>query len=129
MRRGLQITMAILSLIPFGFGLTNLVLGAARYMPADQVTAPIDSQFRFESAVYVSVAMLIWWIIPRVEQMTVPFRIVTLGLFVGGLGRVLSFSQYGEPLPPMVAGMYLELALPLLIIWQHFVAKQARENP
>jgi len=124
MRLGLQITMAILSLIPFGFGLINLFYGASQYMPADQVTAPIDSQFRYLSAIYVAVAVLIWWIIPQVERMTVPFRILVLGLFMGGVGRVISLSQYGEPLPQMVGGMYLELALPLLIVWQWLVARK-----
>jgi len=123
MRRGLQIALALLSLVPLGYGLTNFAVGAARYMRAGDVTAPIDSQFRFESAVYVSVAVLIWWVIPQVERMTTPFRIVALGIFAGGIGRAISYSQYGAPLPPMIAGMWLELSMPLLIVWQWWVAR------
>ncbi|MEM6826575.1 MAG: DUF4345 domain-containing protein [Pseudomonadota bacterium] len=125
MRRGLQVVLAILSLIPIGFGSLNFITGAARYMPADRVTAPIDSQFRYESAVYVAVGLMIWWVIPRVERMTTPFRLIALGIFAGGLGRLLSQAQYGDPRPEMLAGMWLELSLPVLIVWQWWVARAA----
>ncbi|MEM1051721.1 MAG: DUF4345 domain-containing protein [Pseudomonadota bacterium] len=123
MRRALQVVIAILSLAPFGFGLTNLYVGAARYMPKEAVNAGIDSQFRFESGIYFSIALLLWWMIPRIERVTVPFRIVVLGIFIGALGRVLSYLQLG-PAPGFAAfGMFFELSLILLLIWQAKVAK------
>ncbi len=124
MRRAFQIVVAILSLIPIGFGSVNFIHGAARYMPAEAVTAPIDSQFRFESAIYVAFGLMLWWMIPRLETTKTPFRLVAAGIFAGGIGRVISYTQYGEPLPPMVYGMYLELAMPLFVAWHWWVMRE-----
>lgn len=128
MRRALQVTIAILSLAPLMFGLTNLCLGAARFMPTDDITIAIDSQFRFQSGVYVSLALLLWWMIPRIERVTWPFRAVALGLFLGGVGRVISMQQFGTPEGNMFAGMILELAMPLFVLWQWLVARQAQAS-
>ena len=125
MRRALQVTMAILSLAPLSFGLTNLWQGAARFMPAQDITIAIDSQFRFQSGVYVSLALLLWWMIPRIERVTWPFRAVALGLFLGGVGRVISMQQFGTPDGNMFSGMILELAMPVFVVWQWLVARQA----
>ncbi len=128
MKRGLQIALAILSLIPAGFGFVNTVLGAGRFLPADAVNAAIDSQFRFQSAWYFGLAMLIWWMIPQIEQRTMLFRIVVLSLFAGGLARLYSYLTVGPPPTMMVAGMALELCLPLLLIWQSKVAAAHRSD-
>lgn len=125
MRRALQVTIAVLSLAPMTFGLTNLWSGAARFMPVEDVTIAIDSQFRFQSGVYVCLALLLWWMIPRIERVTWPFRAVALGLFLGGVGRVISMQQYGTPDGNMFSGMILELAMPLFVLWQWWVARQA----
>jgi len=122
-KRALQVTLGILSLIPTSFGIANTLFGAARFLPADQVNAAIDSQFRFQSAYYFSLAILIWVMIPKIEQYTTIFRIVVLALFAGGLARLYSYFTVGAPPPPMIAGMVLELCLPVLIIWQAKVAK------
>jgi len=62
-------------------------------------------------------------VIPNVERQTTLFRIIIGGLFLGGLARVYSYLTVGPPPPDMLAGMALELALPLLIIWQNKIAK------
>ncbi len=126
MRRALQVTIAVLSLAPLIFGLTNLWSGAARFMPVEDVTIAIDSQFRFQSGVYVCLALLLWWMIPRIEQVTWPFRAIALGLFLGGIGRVISMEQYGTPEGMMFYGMVLELCMPIFVIWQWWVARQAQ---
>lgn len=124
MKIGLQIILGILSLIPLSFGSINLYLGAARFIPIDQVTAALDSQFRFQSAYYLGLAVIIWWIIPTIERHTTLFRIIISVLFLGGLGRLYSYFTLGAPPTGMFYGMILELCLPILIIWQARVASK-----
>ena len=123
MKRGLQIVLGVLSLIPLIFGARNLLEGAGVFLPAEQVSAAIDSQFRFQSAYYLGLAALIWYIIPNIEKHTTLFRLIILFLFIGGLGRLYSYVTIGAPPPNMVSGMVLELCLPLLVLWQAKIAK------
>jgi Domain of unknown function (DUF4345) len=123
MKFGLQIVLAVLSLIPAFFGASSMIDGAAKFIPLDHVTPALDSQFRFQSAYYFGLAVLIWWIIPNIERHTGVFRIVIGALFLGGLTRVYSYITIGAPPAPMLGGMALELALPLLILWQAKLSK------
>ena len=121
MKRGLQVVLGVMSLIPLYFGVTNLFGGAGQFLTADAVNAAIDSQFRFQSAVYLSLVALIWWIVPRIDQQTTLFRIITVSVFVGGLARLYSYFTLGTPPPSMFAGMILELGIPFLIVWQALI--------
>ena len=67
MRRGLQITVFILSLIPAWYGFRNSIAGAAQFLPPEHLTAAIDGQFRFQSAWYFGLALILWWMIPQIE--------------------------------------------------------------
>ncbi|MDQ2088706.1 DUF4345 domain-containing protein [Marimonas arenosa] len=125
MRRRLQIVMGVLSVVPLAFGLMNTVGGAGLLVPQDAVTAAMDSQFRFQSAWYLALAVIIWWMIPQVERQTALFRIIVAFLFIGGLARVWSATTLGMPPGDMFAGMVLELCLPILIPWQARVAREA----
>ncbi len=124
MKRGLQVTLFVLSLIPLSFGIMNTLFGAARFLPEASITAAMDSQFRFQSAYYLGLAVLIWVLIPQIEKHTTIFRVVVISLFVGGAARLYSYLTVGAPPPLMVFGMVLELCLPLLIIWQTKVASK-----
>ena len=117
MRRGLQITLGVLSVIPLSFGLIGFLFGAEPRQ-GGVVSAELDSQFRFLSAWYVGLALLLWYIIPRVEVETALLRIAAFAIFAGGLGRVWSWMMIGPPPTQMIAGIVLELSVPLLLIWQ-----------
>ena len=115
MKRALQITLAILSLIPAYYGVRNTLTGAVQFMPAEQVTAAIDSQFRFQSGWYVGLALLLWWIIPQIERQTMAFRIMALAIFLGGLGRLLSYTTLGPAPGSAFPAMIFELSMPLFV--------------
>ena len=119
MKRGLQIVVGVLSLVPAGFGALNAMLGTGRLLPQEAVTAAIDSQFRFQSAVYFGIALIIWWMLPNIEKHTALFRIIILSLFLGGVARAYSYATVGMPPPNMLGGMVLELCLPVLILWHN----------
>lgn len=128
MKRGLQIFLAVFSLAPLYFGVTGVLFGAAAHMPAEAVTPDLDSQFRYLSGLYIGFAALIWWFIPNVDRHVWLFRLMTLAVFLGGLSRLYSYLTVGAPGPELVAGIAIEIALPLIIIWQTAVARKARQN-
>ena len=124
-RRALQIVLLVLSLIPLAFGILGLAFGAGRISGGAAVTAELDSQFRYLSGWYFSLAMLCWWIAPRIERETTVFRIVCAAVFLGGIGRLVSLSAVGQPPAMMLGALALELGVPLLVVWQAQVAKSA----
>ena len=118
MKKTLQIILAVLSLIPLFFGLTGIVLGAGRWLPAEAVTPAIDNQYRYLSAFYLSLAFLIWWMIPNIEKHATPLRILVGAIFIGGAARVLSMVTIGPPPTINIWGMFLELGAPLILVLQ-----------
>lgn len=125
MKRALQAVLAILSVIPLWFGLRGLIVGPKDIMPAEHVNAAIDNVMRYQSGYYLSLFMLLWWMIPNIEKHTAVFRILIIAIFIGGLGRLASYLTMGQPPVQMMAGMFLELGAPVLMVWQHLVAKKA----
>jgi hypothetical protein len=124
MKRSLQIVLAILSLIPLGFGVLGVVYGVARFAPLDATLAPLDSRYRFLSAIYVGIGVLIWRIIPAVERHGWLVSTIVTAIFCGGLARIYSATLTGETPPMMIAATALELAAPVLILWRRAVAKR-----
>ncbi|WP_299282852.1 DUF4345 domain-containing protein [uncultured Tateyamaria sp.] len=125
MKLGLQIVVGVLSLIPGFYGVVNLWVGAARFLPPEAVNAAIDSQFRFQSGVYFGLAVMIWYVIPRIDREVALFRMIALAIFVGGVGRVVSWVTVGQPDAIMSGATVLELTVPLLIIWQNAIRQSA----
>jgi len=124
MKRGLQIVMGLLSLIPLLLAVQNVGGGAAA-LAGEAVPAALDNQFRYLSTFYLSLTFLIWWIIPNVERHAVPVRILIGAVFLGGLARAYSMMQVGHPGDQLYNGMILEFVLVLIIPWQAMVAKRA----
>jgi hypothetical protein len=125
MRRSLQITIVMLSLLPLAFGLLGLFSGATRFLPAGLNLPDLDSQYRFMSAWYLSLAILAWWIVPNIERHTALFTIICIGVFLGGLGRLIAWDHSGAPSTRFVVVLVAELLFPLLIVWQRRVASKA----
>lgn len=122
MKRGLQFALALLSLIPLTFGVLGLVYGVGRFITPGADAAPLDSQYRFLSAVYLGVGLLIWRIIPSVEKHGWIISTVVAAIFVGGLARLYSAHIFGVAPPMMIAATALELGSPILILWHRAVA-------
>jgi len=99
MKRGLQITIAILSLVPLSIGAIGIVLGTSRWLPANTITPDFDSHYRYIAGYYVSLGLLGLWVIPRIERHTGLFRVICASVFMGGVGRVASIFQVGLPGP------------------------------
>jgi hypothetical protein len=126
MKRALQVTVVVLSLLPLSFGTLGLVLGVEMYIPPEAATPKLDSQFRFMSAWDIGLAVVAWWLVLNIEGHTALFRIVCLAVFLGGLGRMAAWYFTGAPGTAFIAVMAVELLVPVLIPWQAYVAHQAQ---
>jgi hypothetical protein len=118
MKRGLQLTLAVLSMIPILVGVTGIVLGTSRWLPANMIAPEFDSHYRYIAGYYISLGMLGLWIIPSIEKHRSLFRIVCASVFMGGIGRVVSISQVGLPGSMALFFTAFELCFPLLLFWQ-----------
>lgn len=121
MKLGLQIVVFVLSLIPGFYGAVNMWAGTAQFLDPEAMNVALDSQFRFQSGIYFGLAIMIWYAIPRIDRATALFRMIALAIFVGGLGRLLSWITVGQPDAIMTGAMFLELSVPLLLLWQNAI--------
>jgi Domain of unknown function (DUF4345) len=124
MKRGLQVTLAILSLIPILIALLGITQGISRWLPNTSITPDFDSHYRYITGYYLSLGMIGLWMIPKIEHHTSLFRIVCASVFIGGVGRVVSIVQVGMPSLPALLFTGLELCFPLLILWQAQLSKR-----
>jgi len=125
MKIGLQVALAILSLIPLYFGTTGIFLGVSTFMPDGGYPASLDNQFRYLGSVYLLVAVLLWRIIPKIEAHGTTLTIILGMMFVGALARLGSYLALEPPPPILIAAMIVEFLLPVLLIWQRSIAKPA----
>ncbi len=118
MKRGLQITIAILSLVPLSIGTIGIVLGTGRWMPANMIIPDFDSHYRYIAGYYLSLGFLGLWMIPKIERHTGLFRVICASVFMGGVGRVVSILQVGPPGTMEIFFTIFDLCFPLLMLWQ-----------
>lgn len=128
-RRALQITLGAVAAIPFASGLAGIIAGpAALPGKSGEVSATVDSEYRFISTYWLAVAPLGWSTLPRVERNTVVIQCLLGTAVAGGLARVLSMRRTGRPHPLMLGALGIELGLvPALMVWQAAVAREARK--
>ena len=124
MKRGLQIVLAVLSLIPLFFAVTGLLGGGQAANAGEAVTAGLDNQFRYLSAYYLSLFFLIWWVLQDLEHRGPVLRLLVLAIFLGGLARLYSYFTVGPPPVNAMVGMVLELGAPALVLWHKLAFKK-----
>ena len=125
MKRGLQIALGLFSLIPVAFALLGFIHGAGRLSPGG-VTVDLDNQYRYFSGMYLVVSFMLWSIIPAIEKHGRTLLLVSAAIFIGGFGRVVSYTTLGAPAQDLVAGMGIELIAPVIfVLWQRMVASKA----
>jgi hypothetical protein len=121
---------AVLTAVPLIVGLAGVVGGPA-LVAGDHgmVNASTDSEFRFLSAAWLSMAPLIWTALPRAHDRPATLRIIGAGIVVGGLARLCSWHRLGRPQAMMVAGAALELVgVPALLVWHTRIVRRLRRD-
>ncbi|MGW9405562.1 DUF4345 domain-containing protein [Arthrobacter sp. NPDC055585] len=87
------------------------------------VNASLESQFRFFSAMMVGVGAAFVAIAIKFQWANMLW-LVCLMVFLGGIGRVLSWAFSGTPHFTLIILMVVELAFPpALLVWHRFIVK------
>jgi hypothetical protein len=129
-KKALQTVLGILGLIPILTGGLDLTLGASALNIAGASVSPevlsnavLDSQIRFLGAIWFSMGIVLYWILPSIEKQTTLFRLLMGGIFLGGIGRLTSVFLVGIPPSHLIAATVLELiGMPLLVLWQSLIS-------
>ncbi len=117
----LQQAVAFFSLIPAAAGLYGVLFGQA--LTDETVSVSGDSHFRYLSGLLLATGLCFWSCVPGIELKTGRFRLLTLLVFLGGLGRLLGLLLTGVPSVFMLGGLLMELIVtPILCLWQTRVA-------
>ena len=119
----LRLVVAVAGIVPVAAGLAGVISGAAMLGGQPAANLTLDSHLRYLSGLLLAIGLGFWSTIPRIEQRTDRFRLLTAIVVVGGLGRLFGVLVEGLPPAPMLFGLAMELAVtPLLCLWQGRVA-------
>lgn len=122
-KRLLQITVALLGLLPLSAGLAGVILGPEFLRGPIAPTVDLDSHFRYLSGIFLGVGLIFYATIPAIERKTTLFRVAAALVALGGLARLVSLLSVGAPSVGHLVGLGLELVVvPLLALWQGRVA-------
>jgi Domain of unknown function (DUF4345) len=118
-RRVLQLTVAVLALVPVLAGAIGIVCGLTVFGAGVVGSTSGESQGRYLSGLALAVGLAFWVTVPRIESQGAQFRLLTGLVLVGGLGRLYALWLFGLPPIGMLAGLVLELIVtPALAIWR-----------
>ena len=134
--RLLQFSIAICGCVPVFAGLAGVVYGPhfidntmiddAFINPINLANINLDSHFRYLSGILLAIGIAFWSLIPSIETKGAQFRMLTLLVFIGGLGRAVALLHSGTPSHGMLFGLMMELVItPALCYWQSRIAKPA----
>ncbi len=95
------------------------------YLGQPETAARLDNVHRFMAGVYLSTGVINLWAAITIRQQGTLVYLLALGVFLAGVGRLVSISKVGLPEPPAVWLGYLvpELVLPFIIAVAHHGAK------
>lgn len=102
-RRAWQAGFLVLTLIPTVSALLALAIGAGRFVEVGSAGSDtgdgvaLDSTYRYFGGVYLAVALLALWCLPRVEERANALVFATGAIFFGGIGRLISIAEFGPP--------------------------------
>ncbi len=126
-RKLLQQTVAVLATLPAAVGLYGVLFGQA--LTGDAVSISAESHFRFLSGLLLGIGLCFWSTVLSIEVKTNRFRILTLLVFLGGLGRLAGLAFTGLPSLFMIGGLAVELVVaPILCLWQTRIANRYAEK-
>ena len=125
MRRGLQAVLLVGGLVAAGTGLVHMIGGVDTFPGSPSADPAADNEARFLAAFWFAFGVAILWVVPRVERETRLVRVLMAALFLGGLARLASIIDVGDPDSFQYVLMGIELTLaPLVVVWQALLARR-----
>ena len=106
-----QVCLFIVAAIAIVGGALQMFLGQPDTLPR------LDNVHRFMAGVYFSTGVIGFWAAYTIRQQGTLVYLLALGVFLAGVGRLVSISRVGLPKPAAVWLGYLvpELVLPVVI--------------
>ena len=106
-----QVCLFIVAAIAIFGGALQMYLGQPDTLPR------LDNVHRFMAGVYFSTGVISFWAAFTIRQQGTLVYLLALGVFLAGVGRLVSMSRVGLPKPTAVWLGYLipELVLPVVI--------------
>jgi hypothetical protein len=105
-QRIVQICLFLVAAIALFGGTFQMLVGQP------ETTARLDNVHRFMGGVYLSMGIISLWAAVTVRRQRTLVYLIAFGIFMGGLGRLLSISKLGLPEP---AGLWLGYLIPELV--------------
>jgi hypothetical protein len=112
MRKALQIGFGVGGLLIIAVALMVAFLGPSTTPGFGPENPTMDSEARFDAALFGFLGVAILWCIKDIERKGVYVRFPALAIFAGGLARVFSALVVGLPNTFFLAMMSIELGLP-----------------
>ncbi len=127
--RALQGVVAIACLVPLIAGSRGALLGPEWIRGVSDVSADLDSHFRYMSGIFLGVGVAFVTCIPGIAAKGPRFRLLGALVVAGGCARLISLAAVGPPSRGHIFGLFMELGVvPLLILWQARVARRAGQE-
>jgi hypothetical protein len=123
-QRVVQVCLFLVAAIAMFGGALQMVLGQP------DTTPRLDNVHRFMAGVYFSTGLINLWAAITIRQQRTLVFLLALGVFLAGVGRLVSISQVGLPQPAMVWLGYLipELGLPVIITLAQLASNRNAAN-
>jgi hypothetical protein len=123
-QRIVQICLFIVAFIALTGGALQLYLGEP------ETTPRLDNIHRFMAGVYFSAGVIGLWAGVTIRQHTTLIYLLALTVFMGGVGRLVSMSQVGIPLPESTWLGYVipELLLPCVMVVAQRITNQKNKD-
>jgi hypothetical protein len=121
-KRGLQVAVALCSLVPISAGAAGVLLGPA--LVGVGGSAELDSHFRYLSGLLLGIGLGYATAVPEIERQRGRFLLLGGIVVVGGIARLWSLLAAGAPSSVMFGALVMELIVtPLLTLWQIRVSR------
>ncbi len=108
-------------------GARGVLQGTRQVLDGGPVSANVDSEYRFYSAWYAALGILLLGAARHPEREARVVRATAAGFLAAACGRAISARTAGPPHPLQRALMAVEFALPAILVpWQSRVASASR---
>lgn len=112
MDKALKYLAILTGVICLAIGLHHVIGGAETVFGGGKITASTDSQERFFAGLFAVYGLAWIWAARQSPIPATAIRFLAAGLLVGGLGRVASLIDRGQPHPFWIVMLAVEIVVP-----------------